>query len=181
MTPPAEARSPMDKGDDRPIELDLLLYALPYPIFVLAPDNRIIFASAAAEAFFSLSIAVLKRQTLDELLAFGSPLFPLLDQVRRSGATVNEYGVEMHSPKFLMPKLVDVHAGPFPERPGHILLMIQQRNMAQMIERQRILALKKEHIQPADDREQVGQHSREAGRFVHAGSPMPFRCNSAAK
>jgi two-component system nitrogen regulation sensor histidine kinase GlnL len=60
----------------------------------------------------------------------------LLDQVRRSGATVNEYGVEMHSPKFLMPKLVDVHAGPFPERAGHILLMIQQRNMAQMIERQ---------------------------------------------
>ena len=42
----------------------------------------------------------------------------------------------MHSPKFLMPKLVDVHAGPFPERAGHILLMIQQRNMAQMIERQ---------------------------------------------
>jgi two-component system nitrogen regulation sensor histidine kinase GlnL len=136
MTPPAEARSPKDKGDDRPIELDLLLYALPYPIFVLAPDNRIVFASAAAETFLSLSIAVLKRQTLDELLAFGSPLFPLLDQVRRSGATVNEYGVEMHSPKFLMPKLVDVHAGPFPERPGHILLMIQQRNMAQMIERQ---------------------------------------------
>ena len=29
-----------------------------------------------------------------------------------------------------------MRAGPFPERPGHILLMIQQRNMAQMIERQ---------------------------------------------
>mgnify|MGYP003408564247 CR=1 FL=1 len=136
MTSPAEARSPKTAENDKPIELDLLLYALPYPIFVLAEKNRIVFANAAAESFLSSSIAVLKRQTLDELLAFGCPLLPLLDQVRRSGATVNEYGVEMHSPKFLMPKLVDVHAGPFPERAGHILLMIQQRNMAQMIERQ---------------------------------------------
>ena len=136
MTSPAEARSPKTAENDKPIELDLLLYALPYPIFVLAEKNRIVFANAAAESFLSSSIAVLKRQTLDELLAFGCPLLPLLDQVRRSGATVNEYGVEMHSPKFLMPKLVDVHAGPFPERAGHILLMMQQRNMAQMIERQ---------------------------------------------
>jgi two-component system nitrogen regulation sensor histidine kinase GlnL len=136
MTSPAEARSPKTAENDKPIELDLLLYALPYPIFVLAEKNRIVFANSAAESFLSSSIAVLKRQTLDEFLAFGCPLLPLLDQVRRSGATVNEYGVEMHSPKFLMPKLVDVHAGPFPERAGHILLMIQQRNMAQMIERQ---------------------------------------------
>lgn len=136
MTSSAEARSPKPAAPDKPIELDLLLYALPYPIFVLAEKNRIVFANAAAEAFLTSSIGVLKRQTLDELLAFGCPLLPLLDQVRRSGATVNEYGVEMHSPKFLMPKLVDIHAGPFPERAGHILLMIHQRNMAQMIERQ---------------------------------------------
>jgi two-component system nitrogen regulation sensor histidine kinase GlnL len=136
MTSSAEARSPKAAEGDKPIELDILLYALPYPIFVLGERNRIIFANAAAESFLSTSMTVLKRQTLDDLLAFGCPLLTLLDQVRRSGATVNEYGVEMHSPKFLMPKLVDVHAGPFPERAGHILLMIQQRNMAQMIERQ---------------------------------------------
>jgi two-component system nitrogen regulation sensor histidine kinase GlnL len=136
MTSSAEARSPRAAEGDKPIELDILLYALPYPIFVLGERNRIIFANAAAESFLSTSMTVLKRQTLDDLLAFGCPLLTLLDQVRRSGATVNEYGVEMHSPKFLMPKLVDVHAGPFPERAGHILLMIQQRNMAQMIERQ---------------------------------------------
>jgi two-component system nitrogen regulation sensor histidine kinase GlnL len=137
MNSPVEARSAKPAAaPDKPVELDLLLYALPYPIFVLAENNRIVFANAAAEAFLSSSIAVLKRQTLDELLAFGCPLLPLLEQVRRSGATVNEYGVEMHSPKFLMPKLVDVHAGPFPDRAGHILLMVQQRNMAQMIERQ---------------------------------------------
>jgi two-component system nitrogen regulation sensor histidine kinase GlnL len=132
----SEVRVPAATPADKPIELDVLLYALPYPILVLGEANRIVFANAAAEAFLSTSIAVLKRLTLDDVLAFGCPLLTLLDQVRRSGATVNEYGVEMHAPKFLLPKLVDVHAGPFPDRPGHILIMIQQRNMAQMIERQ---------------------------------------------
>ena len=131
-----KSRSRASVAGEQPVELDLLLYALPHPILVLGERNSIIFANAAAEAFLSTSIAVLKRLTLDDVLAFGCPLLTLLDQVRSSGATVNEYGVEMHAPKFLVPKLVDVHAGPFPDRPGHILLMIQQRNMAQMIERQ---------------------------------------------
>lgn len=120
----------------RAVELDQLLSALPYPILVLTPDNSITFANAAAEAFLSTGLSMLKRARLDDLLAFGCPLLSLLDQVRGSGATVNEYGVEMASPKFITPKLVDVHAGPFPEQPGLIILMIQQRNMAQMIERQ---------------------------------------------
>ncbi len=121
---------------DAPVELDQLLFALPHPILVLGPGNKVVFANAAAELFLSTSISVLKRLPLNDVLAFGCPLMTLLDQVRSTGATVNEYGVEMHSPKFLVPKLVDVHAGPFPERPELVLVMIQQRNMAQMIERQ---------------------------------------------
>ena len=56
--------------------------------------------------------------------------------MRRSGATVNEYGVEVGRPKFGAPKLVDVFGGPMPDQPGLIVLMLQQRTMAQMIERQ---------------------------------------------
>ena len=47
-------------------------------------------------------------------MAFGCPLLALIDQVRRSGATLNEYGVEMMTPKFSSPKLVDVYGGPCP-------------------------------------------------------------------
>ena len=36
----------------------------------------------------------------------------------------------------LFRSLVDVHAGPLPEHPGSVILMLQQRTMAQMIERQ---------------------------------------------
>jgi two-component system nitrogen regulation sensor histidine kinase GlnL len=79
---------------------------------------------------------MLKRSTLDELLAFGCPLLALVEQVRRSGATVNEYGMELATPRATLARLVDVHAGPYPDQPGLVVLMVQQRTMAQMIERQ---------------------------------------------
>ncbi|MES0383661.1 MAG: ATP-binding protein [Hyphomicrobium sp.] len=120
----------------RPVEHDLLLAALPHPILVLAPDNRIVYANAAAEAFFSTGIVVLKRMRLDEVVAFGCPLMALIDQVRRSGSTVNEYGVEVATPKFSSAELVDVYSGPLPDQSDLIVLMLQQRNMALMIERQ---------------------------------------------
>lgn len=135
MTQPATTTKlpPMPR---RPVEHDLLLAALPHPILVLAPDNRIVYANAAAEAFFSTGIVVLKRMRLDEVVAFGCPLMALIDQVRRSGSTVNEYGVEITTPKFSGPELVDVYSGPLPDQSDLIVLMLQQRNMALMIERQ---------------------------------------------
>jgi two-component system nitrogen regulation sensor histidine kinase GlnL len=120
----------------RPVEHDVLLSALPHPILVLSDGNRIVYANAAAESFLSTGVAMLKRHTLDDIVVFGCPLLALVDQVRRSGATLNEYGIEMMTPKFTGAKLVDVFGGPLPEHAGHILIMLQQRTMAQMIERQ---------------------------------------------
>jgi len=126
--PPAPTR--------RPVEHDLLLAALPHPILVLAEDNRIVYANAATEAFLSTGIALLKRLRLDDVLGFGCPLLALVEQVRRSGSTVNEYSVEIATPKQPGPKLVDVYGGPLADQPNFVVLMLQQRNMAQMIERQ---------------------------------------------
>ncbi len=132
------ANTKTDRGPlpRRPVEHDMLLSALPYPILVLADENRVVYANAAAEAFLSTSAAMLKRQRLDEVVGFGCPLLALAEQVRRSGATVNEYGVDITTPKFSGAKLVDVHGGPLPDQPGLTVLMLQQRSMAQMIERQ---------------------------------------------
>ena len=130
------ARERTGANPRRHIEHDLLLAALPHPILVLGDDDRVLYANAAAESFFSLSQGVLKRQTLSDIIAFASPLGALVDQVRRSGATVNEYGIEVGLPRSGTHKLVDVFAGAIPELPGLIVLMLQQRTMAQMIERQ---------------------------------------------
>jgi two-component system, NtrC family, nitrogen regulation sensor histidine kinase GlnL len=120
----------------RHIEHDMLLGALPHPILVLAEDERVLFANAAAETFFDTSQALLKRQTLADILHARSPLVSLVEQVRRTGAAVNEYGVEISVPKNNMLRAVDVFGGLMPEQPGLIVLMLQQRSMAQMIERQ---------------------------------------------
>lgn len=120
----------------RPVEHDMLLAALPHPILVIADDRRVVYANVAAEGFFSTGLSMLKRQRLDELVGFGCPVLALIEKAMLTGATLNEYGVEMATPRIQAPKLVDVYAGPFPDQPGSVVLMLQQRTMAHMIERQ---------------------------------------------
>src|SRR3989337_2245680 len=83
-----------------------------------------------------MSAGVLCRRSLTDVVAFGSPLIALVEQVQRNGTTVNEYGVDLGSFRFEAPKLGDLDGGPVPELPGRVLIMLQQRSMAQMIERQ---------------------------------------------
>jgi two-component system nitrogen regulation sensor histidine kinase GlnL len=118
-----------------PIEI-ALLGALPHPLLVIGEGLAIDYANIAAEDFFQMSAVVLCRRSLTEIVAFGSPLIALVEQVQRNGATVNEYGVELGSFRFEATKLVDLYGGPVPELQGRVLVMLQQRSMAQMIERQ---------------------------------------------
>ncbi|MFV0297336.1 MAG: two-component system sensor histidine kinase NtrB [Hyphomicrobiaceae bacterium] len=114
----------------------MLLAALPHPILVIAADERVIYANPAAEIFFQAGQALLKRQRLEEIVGFGCPLLSLIQEVRRTEAAINEYGVAIATPKVQAQRLVDIHAGPLPESPDLTLVMIQQRSIAQMIERQ---------------------------------------------
>ncbi len=120
----------------RPIQTEALLGALPHPLLVIGQGLTIEYANTAAEDFFQMSAGVLCRHTLSDVVAFGSPLISLVEQVQRNGTTVNEYGVDLGSFRFETPKLVDLFGGPLNEMPGRVLIMLQQRNMAQMIERQ---------------------------------------------
>ena len=51
---------------------------------LIAPDGKIIDANMAAESFFEISTQFLQRQSLKELVPFGSPLLALIDQVRNA-------------------------------------------------------------------------------------------------
>ncbi len=120
----------------QPIQTDALLGALPHPLLVIGEGLTIEYANTAAEDFFQMSAGVLCRRALTDVVAFGSPLIALVEQVQRNGTTVNEYGVDLGSFRFEAPKLVDLYGGPVAEMPGRVLIMLQQRSMAQMIERQ---------------------------------------------
>jgi two-component system nitrogen regulation sensor histidine kinase GlnL len=115
---------------------DAMLHALPHPVVLIAPDGKIADANVAAEQFFEASIPMLRRYMLRDLVPFGSPLLALIDQVRRSHSAVNEYKVDLATPRNPGERMVDLHVAPLPEFPGYVVLMLQERSIADKIDRQ---------------------------------------------
>jgi len=115
---------------------DAILHALPHPVIMVSADGKIADANVAAEAFFEASIPMLRRHMLRELVPFGSPLLPLVDQVRERGAAVNEYKVDLATPRNPGERLVDLHVAPLAEYPGHVVVMLQERTIADKMDRQ---------------------------------------------
>src|SRR5579859_6065560 len=117
-------------------DADAILNALPNPVILVGPDGKIVDANMAAESFFEISTQFLQRQSLKELVPFGSPLLALIDQVRASHSPVNEYKVDLGTPRMGGDRLVDLHVAPVTERPGHIVVMLQERTIADKMDRQ---------------------------------------------
>jgi two-component system nitrogen regulation sensor histidine kinase GlnL len=115
---------------------DAVMNALPHPVIMVAADGKIADANVAAEQFFESSISVLRRHLVRDLVPFGSPLLALIEQVRRSGAAVNEYKVDLATPRNPGERLVDLHVAPLPEYPDNVVVMLQERTIADKMDRQ---------------------------------------------
>lgn len=113
-----------------------ILDTLPHPVLLVAPDGVIESANMAAEIFMRSSVSMLRRHPISDFIPFGSPLLTLIEQVRERGAPVNEYKVDIGSPRIGAPKIVDINASPVTDRPGAVVLMFQERTMAEKIDRQ---------------------------------------------
>lgn len=112
-----------------------ILNALPHAVLTVDPDGFITSANWEAETFFSSSRAYLTRHKLGEFIPFGSPLMPLLDQVRERKAAVSEYRVDLSSPRLGNDKLVDIYAAPVGSGPD-VVIVFQERSRADKIDRQ---------------------------------------------
>ena len=113
-----------------------VLNALPLPVIMVASDGKIAEANVAAETFFEVSAPLLRRHELKDLVPFGSPLLALVDQVRARGAAVNEYKVDLSTPRNPGDRLVDLHVAPLPEQPDYVVVMLQERTIADKMDRQ---------------------------------------------
>ena len=118
------------------VSADAMLNALPHPVLMISADGKIADANVAAEQFFEASIPMLRRNMLRDLVPFGSPLLTLIEQVRRGGSAVNEYKVDLATPRNPGERLVDLHVAPLPEYPGHVIVMLQERTIADKMDRQ---------------------------------------------
>src|SRR6187431_2065667 len=115
---------------------DAMLHALPHPVIMVSADGKIADANVAAEQFFEASTAMLRRHLLRELVPFGSPLLTLIEQVRQRGAAVNEYKVDLATPRNPGERLVDLYVAPLPEYTEHVVVMLQERTIADKMDRQ---------------------------------------------
>jgi two-component system nitrogen regulation sensor histidine kinase GlnL len=114
----------------------IVLDTIRHPVIMVGPDNFIIFANADAEDFFRASAAFLARHRLASFMPFGSPLLTLVEQVRERRAPVNEYRVDISSPRLGADKVVDIYVASVPEIAGAVVVMLQERSMADKIDRQ---------------------------------------------
>ena len=117
------------------IDADGILNALGAAVFVVDGANAIAHVNIAGEHFLQGSANYLKGRPLIELLPPDNPLFSLLAQVRDQGFAVSEYGVTLESPR-IGRHFVNLQAAPMGEDANWIVVTVQQRSIADQIERQ---------------------------------------------
>jgi two-component system, NtrC family, nitrogen regulation sensor histidine kinase GlnL len=118
------------------IDSGQILNVLPLPVLAVGEDDIILHANSAAESFFEMSLPVMRRQRLADLVPFGSPILALVDEVRRRGASVSEYRVDVGTPRLGNERVVDVFAAPLGEDGVSVVLMLQERTIADKMDRQ---------------------------------------------
>ncbi|EJZ21444.1 nitrogen regulation protein NR(II) [Rhizobium sp. Pop5] len=113
-----------------------VLNAIQNPVVMVDESGFVVFANWEAEAFFGASASHLARYKISTFIPFGSPLLALVDQVRERKAPVNEYRVDLSSPRLGQDKLVDLYVAPVLSEPGAVVIVFQERSMADKIDRQ---------------------------------------------
>ncbi len=97
-----------------------VLNAVQNPVILVDAAGKVAFANWEAEAFFGASAAHLAKAKISSLIPFGSPLLALIDQVRERKAPVNEYRVDLSSPRLGQEKLVDLYVAPVAGEPDSV-------------------------------------------------------------
>jgi len=113
-----------------------IVQVLPHPILTIGPQGQILDVNDACEAFFEVSIRLLKRQNISDLLPFGSSILNLVDQVRATQTPVNEYRIDVGSPRFGADRVVDINVAPLASNAQIIVIMMQERTIADKMDRQ---------------------------------------------
>ncbi|HEY8162449.1 MAG TPA: ATP-binding protein [Methylocystis sp.] len=137
-----DRRDDIRRGDFTPLKIvdergrSCVLEALPNAILTVSREDVIEDANAAAESFFELGKPLLIGQKIDRLLPFGSPLLTLIQHVRDRGMAINEYKVDLGRPGQEGDRRVDLHCAPLAEQEGLVLVVLQERTIADKIDRQ---------------------------------------------
>jgi two-component system, NtrC family, nitrogen regulation sensor histidine kinase GlnL len=116
-------------------DMAAVLSALPVPVILLDVDNRFRHVNQAAEQFLGVSASSLAQLHLTDLVPPDNPLFLLIDQVRRTEASIADHDLTIESPR-LRKQGITVQGSPLPEEPGSVLLVMQDASAVRALDRQ---------------------------------------------
>jgi two-component system nitrogen regulation sensor histidine kinase GlnL len=122
-------------GNRRLDDARAILDAMAASVLVIGPDDRVGFVNGAGEGFFASSAGQLIGRNVRDLLPQDSPFFSLIEQVRKEGASVSEYGVTLDSPR-ISRHFVNIQAAPLADDPACIVVTLFERSIADKIDRQ---------------------------------------------
>ena len=112
-----------------------VLNALADVMLVVDLKDEIRFANLAAEEFFDASAAWLAGRRLADLMPADSPLFALVEQVRRGTSSVSEYGVVLNTPR-VGEHFVTAQVAQLTEQSGSVVISLHEQSIARKIDHQ---------------------------------------------
>ncbi len=134
--PPAPAREQDNSGGLLSRIAGQVLNALPNPVLSVAADGTVNDANPAAEVFFDMGSAMMRRLKLKDLLPFGSPILALVQQVRERHSAIHEYRVDLGTPRTGLEKIVDIQVAPLQDERYGVVILLQERTIADKMDRQ---------------------------------------------
>ncbi len=111
------------------IEASAILDSIPDPILVVGRNGAILRANPAAEEFFGMGQAVLKKNRLHDVIPFGSPLLSLFEEMQDGTGAVSEYGILLGGARTEV-KTVNIKLSPLFDDSGAVVIQIDERSMA---------------------------------------------------
>lgn len=111
------------------------LDAIPFPVLIITPEYRIEYVNHAGEQFFAYGASQMRRMTLSRLVPFGSPVVPLVQDARSKNVVMSEYEVDVGTPRTGR-RHVNATASPIIEKPGYVILTLQENTIASKMDRQ---------------------------------------------
>jgi two-component system nitrogen regulation sensor histidine kinase GlnL len=109
-----------------------VLNALPNAVCVFDAKNNFLFLNSMAESLFQSSLGYLKGKPLKMFLPEDSPVFDVIDQVRKEYAVILEHDILLDTPR-IGQKMVTLRAAPMVDLRGAVLLAFDESSMARKI------------------------------------------------
>ena len=130
---PFDRPSQTNPGKPDPLQM---LNALPQAVLAIDAQGAIREVNIAAEHFFDMGRSMLLRSRLVDVLPFDSPVIALVADAIADQATVNGYKVDVSTPRTGLGRVVDAFVSPLPQSGGGVILLLQERSIAEKMDRQ---------------------------------------------